>query len=267
VPQNSQTIKERRVKIVSWNVNGIRAVAKKGFYDFCEKEQPDILCLQETKAHPDQLDDAMSSPLGWYAHWSAADRAGYSGTCTFSRVAPQEVRYGIGIPKFDAEGRFVVTRFPEFTLFNCYFPNGGSGPERHQFKQEFLRSFTRYLMAQVRAGERVIVAGDYNVAYLDIDVYDPAGLSTESGFLPEERAWMREFLSTSFIDTFRHFHPKDPHRYTWWSYFHNARLGNRGWRIDHICVTRNLEEHLRSAEILEDVEGSDHCPVRLELEF
>jgi exodeoxyribonuclease-3 len=255
------------VKIVTWNVNGLRAVVQKGFYEFWEAQSPDFLCLQETKCHPDQLQDALSSPLGWKSFWSSAQRPGYSGTVTFSRETPERVDHGIDIPKFDAEGRLVVTQFKDFTLYNCYFPNGGSGQERHDFKQEFLNRFSYHLQKRVAAGENVIVVGDYNVAYLDIDVYDPKALSSESGFLPEEREWMRHFLEKGFIDGFRYFHPEEKHRYTWWSYFQNARVGNRGWRIDHICVSRGLEKKIKAVEILDRQEGSDHCPVVMEIDL
>lgn len=255
------------VKIITWNVNGIRAVAQKGLWDFIRREQPDVLCLQETKAHPDQLDRELVEPAGWTSGWSASSRPGYSGVATFSRTRPLEMGPGFGVRKFDAEGRVLVSKFPGFTLYNAYFPNGGSGPERHEFKQEFLRRFGTHVQRQAEAGESVIVVGDYNVAYLDIDVFDPKSLAEESGFLPEERAWMREFLDRGFVDAFRHLHPRALHRYTWWSYQLNARAGNRGWRIDHICVSRDLAPRLRSAEILDSVTGSDHCPVVVELEM
>jgi exodeoxyribonuclease-3 len=255
------------MKIITWNVNGIRSITQKGFYDFWERENPDFFCLQETKAHPDQLHDALAAPLGWKSFWSAAGRPGYSGVVTYSRPTPTSVEHGIQIPKFDAEGRIVVTRYEEFSLYNIYFPNGGSGEERHLFKQEFLNRFAYHLNKRVRAGEKLIVVGDYNIAYLDIDVHNPTGLAKESGFLPEERKWMVDFLEGGFIDTFRYFHPNEPNRYSWWAYYENAKVTNRGWRIDHICVTRNLEKHLKSCEILDQQEGSDHCPVRLELDL
>lgn len=255
------------MKIITWNVNGLRSVVQKGFAEFLKSEGPDILCLQETKCHPDQLDESMTMAPAWQSFWSAAQRPGYSGTATICKVAPVEVKHGFGIPKFDTEGRMVVTKFPSFTLYNVYFPNGGARLERHHYKQEFLKRFGQHLIQQARQGEPLIVVGDYNVAYLDHDVYDPKSLSSESGFLPEERQWMVGFLEAGFIDTFRYLHPKDEDRYTWWAYYENARVGNRGWRIDHICVTRNLEKRIRSVEILDQVMGSDHCPVRLEIDL
>ncbi len=255
------------MKIITWNVNGIRAVAQKGFHEFVQREKPDILCLQETKAHPDQLDSSLVTLPGLRSYWSAAQRPGYSGTATFCREQPVEVKHGFGIPRFDTEGRIVMTRFAAFTLFNVYFPNGGSGPERHQYKQDFLKRFGDHLTKRAQAGENIILVGDYNVGYLDIDVYDPVHLSTESGFLPEEREWMRNWLNGGFIDGFRYFHPDEKHRYTWWSYFQNARIGNRGWRIDHISVSRSLEKKLKSVEILDAQTGSDHCPVVAEIDI
>lgn len=255
------------MKIITWNVNGMRAIVQKGFADFCHAERPDIIGIQETKCHPDQLDVPARTLKGYEDYWSAAQRPGYSGTATFTKVKPRAVRHGFGIPAFDAEGRMVVTEYDQFTLYNCYFPNGGGGPDRHVFKQNFLKHFSHYLVKRVRAGENVIVMGDYNVAYLDLDVYDPVALAKESGFLPEERAWMRGFLSRGFTDTFRHFHADEPHRYSWWSYFKNARTGNRGWRIDHICVSPGLVPKLKSVDILDQQMGSDHCPVRLEIDL
>ena len=252
------------MKIVTWNINGIRAVMGKGLTEFWEKETPDILCLQETKAHPDQVSNE-AFPKGWTGYWSAAQRAGYSGVATFCREQPLSVEYGIGIPKFDAEGRIVVTKFKSFTLYNIYFPNGGSGDERHLFKQEFLKRLQQHLSKKVQEGENIVLVGDYNVAYLDIDVYNPKELSKESGFLPEERQWMTQFLEGGFIDSFRYFHPQEKNRYTWWSYFQNARATNSGWRIDHICVSRSLEKKLKSCQIYEGQEGSDHCPVIAEI--
>jgi exodeoxyribonuclease-3 len=253
------------MKIITWNVNGMRAVLQKGLHDFWRSEAPDFFCLQETKCHPDQFENDDLVLPGWTGFWSSARRAGYSGTATFCKQVPAEVHHGFGIGKFDTEGRMVVTKTSDFWLFNVYFPNGGSSPERHAYKQEFLHRFGAYLHRLVQRGEKVIVVGDYNVAYLDADVYDPKGLAQESGFRPEERAWMANFLEGGFIDCYRYFYPDESERYTWWAYYENARVSNRGWRIDHICVSRNLESRLKSVAILDQQQGSDHCPVRLEL--
>jgi exodeoxyribonuclease III len=255
------------MKIISWNVNGIRSCSQKGLFEFLESESPDLLCLQETKAHRDELEDAIVAPLGYQSYWSAARKKGYSGTVIYARKTPDEVLYGIGIEKYDAEGRFVIVRYGKLWVYNVYFPNGGAGEDRHNFKQEFLMKFQRHLKRHLEAGDQVIVVGDYNVAYLPQDVWDPDGLSTESGFLPTERKWFGGFLKDGFIDSFRYFHPDEKDRYSWWSYFEQARPMNRGWRIDHICVSENLKSRLRSANILEEQMGSDHCPVVAEVEI
>jgi len=255
------------VKIVTWNVNGIRAVAQKGLHEFVASEKPDFLCLQETKAHPDQLEKEVRELKGYTGYWSAAQRPGYSGTVIFCKEKPDEVAYGFGIPRFDAEGRMVVLKTKKFTLYNVYFPNGGSGQDRHDYKQEFLKRFAHHLVKKATNGENIILVGDYNVAYMDEDVYNPKELSSESGFLPEERKWMVNFLEKGFIDGFRYFHGQEKNRYTWWSYFQNARIANRGWRIDHICVSRSLEKALKRVEILDHQMGSDHCPVVAELKI
>ena len=253
------------MKIVSWNVNGIRAAYKKGFVEFIERLDPDLLCVQETKAQREQCEPAIVNAAGRASFWSSAKRKGYSGTATFCKTEPVSVSYGIGNEDYDSEGRFVITEFEDFTLYNIYFVNGGSGKERHDFKQRFLADLSAHLKPLIAAGKKIIVAGDYNVAHREIDIYDPKGLAGESGFLPEERAWFDSFLALGFVDTFRHFHPNQADRYTWWSYVERGRLGNRGWRIDYLCVTQNLLPRLKSAEVLDGQMGSDHCPVILEL--
>lgn len=254
------------MKIVSWNVNGIRACAKKGLQDFVALEKPDILCLQETKAHIDQVEEATRK-LGYEeSYWSSAKRKGYSGVATFVNRKPLEVKNGWGIEEYDSEGRIMITSYPEFDLYNIYFPNGGSGEVRHLFKQKFLADLNVHLKERIAAGKSLIVVGDYNVAPEGIDVYDPVELADESGFLPEERAWFKAFLELGFVDTFRHLHPGEKDRYTWWSYRELARIGNRGWRIDFVCVTKDLLPQVKSAEVHDQVEGSDHCPVSIVLE-
>ncbi len=256
-----------KVKLVSWNVNGIRASSKKGLLDFVQDEKPDILCLQETKAHIDQCEEPLRK-LGYEnSYWSSAVRKGYSGTATFVHPEPLAVSTGIDVKEYDSEGRFVITEHGYFDLYNIYFPNGGSGEERHLFKQKFLKDLNAHLKAKLKKGKPIIVVGDYNVAHKEIDVYDPVRLSAESGFLPEERQWFDSFLELGFIDTFRYFHPGEKNKYSWWSYRELARPPNRGWRIDYICVSKGLQKNLRSAQVLDQVEGSDHCPVMAELEF
>lgn len=255
------------MKIVSWNVNGIRACAPKGLNEFLARARPEVLCLQETKAHEDQLSPDLYK-LGYrHAYWACANRRGYSGVATFTDREPVRVERGLKMEPYDTEGRIVVTEFPEFELYNIYFPNGGSGEERHLFKQTFLKDLTTYLKPKLEAGTPLIVVGDYNIAHREIDVFDPVRLSKHSGFLPEEREWIDSFLKMGFVDTFRHFYPEVKERYSWWSYREFARISNRGWRIDYICVSENLKDKLKSAAIFEDVQGSDHCPVMVELDI
>ena len=235
--------------------------------DFFSKMKPDLLCIQETKAHPDQVEDDLISPFGWQSVWSSSYRPGYSGTLTYFKTPPQSIRRGIGIKKFDCEGRFVITEYNGFLLYNVYFPNGGSGDERHRFKQEFLARFKDHIEERLQTGHEIILVGDYNVSPQEIDVYDPVRLANESGFLPEEREWFKQFLNIGFIDLFRHFHPDEKFRYTWWNYLDQGRTGNRGWRIDHICISRGLIGRVKSCDILDDITGSDHCPVMCELDL
>jgi exodeoxyribonuclease-3 len=258
-----------QLKICSWNVNGIRACYKNeaGLRQYLDQQRPDILCLQETKAHLEQV-EPDTQKLGYKnSLWSSAKRKGYSGVATFSNLDAQNELKGWGQTQYEDEGRIVWSRYPQFDLYNIYFPNGGSGDERHQFKQQFLKDLNSHLKSEIKLGRSIVLVGDYNVAHKEIDVYDPVRLSKESGFLPEERAWFSQFLEIGFIDTFRHFHPHDKERYSWWSYRELARVNNRGWRIDYVCITQNLLKNLKSAEILDQVTGSDHCPVTATLQF
>ena len=249
------------MKLVSWNVNGIRACSKKGFLSFLKKFKPDILCIQETKAHPDQISAEVKDSLLGHTFWSISDVSGYSGVAVFSKIKPKKVEDQMGIDKFDREGRFLEVDYGDFILFNIYFPNGSSSEERHNFKQEFLQRILYYFKKRKAQKKELIVVGDYNAAYLDIDVFDPQALSSVSGFLPEERAWFQEFLSLGFIDVYRYFYPDKTQSYTWWSYRENARRLNRGWRIDHICVTSGFKKRLKKVEILDQEMSSDHCPI------
>jgi exodeoxyribonuclease-3 len=255
------------LRIISWNVNGVRAVHKKGFMEFWANLKPDILCLQETKCQKDQLTPDILNPFDYQSHWSCALRKGYSGVATFHKDEIQSMTPGIGVEKFDSEGRIVITKHEKFTLYNIYFPNGASGKDRHEYKMEFLRTLNAHLKPLVDRGEPIIVVGDYNVAPTDIDVYDPIKLARASGFLPEEKEWFQSFLNLGFIDTFRHFHPDEKQRFSWWNQMERGRLGNRGWRIDIISVTKNLLPYIKSADIADEIEGSDHCPVILDVSF
>jgi exodeoxyribonuclease III len=255
------------MKIVSWNVNGIRACYKKNLKEFILKEAPDVLCLQEVKAHIDQV-EAEAKMLNFkYSHWSSALRKGYSGVATFHNDEVKQVYTGIEQPEYTTEGRFVITEHQHFDLYNIYFPNGGSGPDRHEFKQKFLRDLYIHLKQKLLTGRQIVVVGDYNIAHSELDIYDPAKLATTSGFLPEERKWMTEFFELGFIDSFRSLFPSAKEKYSWWSYREFAKVGNRGWRIDYISVSHGLQKHLKHAHIFDDVEGSDHCPISVTLDL
>lgn len=252
------------MKIICWNVNGIRACFKKGLPDFIEKEKPDVFCVQESKAWQDQVDQDILSLKGMKSHWAQAKRKGYSGVTTFLNEE-LEIQVGIGVERFDDEGRVIISRHKDFDLYNIYFPNGASGAERQAYKMDFLKTLKGHLGEKLKSGREVIVLGDFNIAHRDIDIFDPQRFAKTSGFLPEERAWLSEFIDMGFVDSFRKFHPEVKERYSWWNQIERARVGNRGWRIDMICVSKGLEKKLVSADILHDVEGSDHCPIKLEI--
>ncbi len=262
------------MKIASWNVNGVRSCFQKGELEaFVEEASPDVLCLQETKTHPDQLNsppDSRIKSLGGYPFqtWSSCGvKKGYSGTVTFSRSPASEFAGGqMGIKKFDYEGRIAASDHGPFILLNIYFPNGAMTQERHLFKQEFLRRLPPFLQKIRRQTKKeLVVAGDYNAAYLDIDVFSPETLGKTSGFLPEERLWMRRFLQDGWTDVFRYFFPEKEEAFTWWSHREGARRRNRGWRIDHIFVTEGLKPLLKGVKIFSGQHGSDHCPIMMEL--
>lgn len=252
------------MKIISWNVNGIRACVKKGFLNFLTSHQPDVMCIQETKAHKEQLTEDVITPKGYQSYWSSAERKGYSGTLTYIKegLNLEEVKYGIGIKKFDSEGRFVITQVQGMTIYNIYFPNGSSGDVRHQYKMDFLKKFLSHIKKEQKKNKNLIILGDFNVAPEDIDVFDPVGLKNVSGFLPEEKEWFKKFSKEGFLDTFRFKNPKKQ-VFSWWSYREMARISNRGWRIDHICVSESLKKKVEKAELWCDISGSDHCPAVL----
>jgi len=255
------------MKMISWNVNGIRACAKKGLTEFLSSAKPDIFCIQETKAHLEQVEPNIQN-LGFeHFYWSSAQRKGYSGVASFMHKKPEKVEKGWGLLDYDNEGRLLITDHGSYDVYNIYFPNGGSGEPRHIFKQAFLKELNLHLKEKIKKGREIIVLGDYNVAHREIDVFDPVRLSSVSGFFPEEREWFSSFLDLGFVDTFRHFYPEEKEKYSWWSYRELARISNRGWRIDCICVTKGLVKKLQSAQILSEVEGSDHCPVMIEIDI
>ncbi len=252
------------MKLYSWNVNGIRAVQKKGFVDWVLQETPDVLCLQETKAHFYQLDEELTNIEGYYSYWNAPARKGYSGVTTYTREKPVSVWYGIGVDRYDEEGRMIVTEYPAFTLLNIYFPNGQKDQDRLDYKLEFYDAVLAYCKGLVDDGKKVAVCGDFNTAHHSIDLKNPKSNEKNSGFLPIEREYLDKWMDSGFIDSFRYFYP-DTVKYSWWSYKFQARPNNVGWRIDYFVVSSNLIDCVRNADILCDVMGSDHCPVALYL--
>jgi exodeoxyribonuclease-3 len=256
----------KKFRILSWNVNGIRAAYKKGFVHWLPKENPDIICIQETKAMKEQLPVDLINVGTYKSFFSSAERKGYSGVATYSKSEPVSVANGIGIKKFDSEGRFIITDFDDFLLFNIYFPNGKAKKERLQYKMDFYDSFLKHLKKLKKQGKKIVVCGDVNTAHKEIDLARPKENAKISGFLPEEREWIDKLLAAGFIDTFRVFNDKGDN-YTWWDMMTRARDRNVGWRIDYFFISENLSGNLKSATILPDVMGSDHCPVGIELKF
>ena len=253
------------MRLVSWNVNGIRAVAKKGFRDSVEKMEADVLCLQETKAQPEQLTPDIYCLDGYKEYFHSAERKGYSGTAVFSRKEPREVSFGLGEDAFDHEGRTIEMDFGDFILYNIYFPNGGQGPERLAFKLAFYDCFLEKIERQMRAGKDIIVCGDVNTAHREIDLANPAANAKISGFLPEERVYMDLFAEKGLIDSFRMLYPDREKAYSWWSYKTFARSRNVGWRIDYFFITETLRNRVLDSGMMSEVEGSDHCPIFLDL--
>jgi exodeoxyribonuclease-3 len=253
------------MRIISYNVNGIRAAIKKGFIDWLKTNPAEVICLQETKAQDSDIDVKELEKLGFHHHWYSAQKKGYSGVAVFSKIKPDQVILGNGHKESDDEGRVIQLDFGDIRLINAYFPSGTSGDIRQDFKYSWLKEFTAYLEKLKKKNPKIILCGDYNIAHEEIDIHDPKGNKNSSGFLPDERAWMTDFLKRGWIDTFRVFH-SEPHRYSWWSQrFPSVRLNNKGWRIDYITVTTPLEKQLVGADIFPDVKHSDHCPVFLEI--
>ncbi len=252
------------MKLYSWNVNGVRAAERKGFVDWLNKTQPDVLCLQETKARKEQLPESLLEGHGYHTYWHSAEKAGYSGVATYTKEEPTFVQEGLGIPRFDAEGRVLITEHPDFLLYNIYFPNGQRDQERLDYKLDFYEELLVILDEQVESGVNVVVTGDWNTAHKEIDLAHPKANSKTSGFLPEERALIDRYMEHGYVDTFRLFHP-EPERYSWWTYRMGARARNVGWRIDYFFVNTGFIDRIIDADIYDEVMGSDHCPVSLEI--
>ena len=247
-------------KILCWNVNGIRAVAGKGFLEWLHRESPDILCLQETRVHPDQLSKDLHEPSGYYTYWNYSERKGYGGVACFTKEKPLRVYYDFEAAGLDLEGRVIIAEYPEFTLLNIYFPNGKKDDNRLKYKLDFYDVFLLFVDPLKAKGERLIICADFNTAHKEIDLARPKQNESISGFLPVERAWMDKFAAYGYVDTFRHFN-KEPNQYTWWDLKSRARERNVGWRIDYFFVTENLLSSVSKAFIMPEVIGSDHCPV------
>jgi exodeoxyribonuclease III len=253
------------LKIYSWNVNGLRAVSKKGLFEWIEAEKPDILCLQETKLQEETLADNIRNIEGYNSYFSFAEKKGYSGVVTYCRSEPISVKYGVGIQKFDSEGRIVITEFEEFTLFNIYFPNGQKDEHRLRYKLEFYDNLLEYWNAEVEKGKKLIICGDYNTAHTPMDIKNAKANEKTSGFLQIERDWLDKLIKNGYTDTYRYVNPEKI-EYSWWSNMFKSRERNVGWRIDYHFVSNNLLPKVKDAQILTEIFGSDHCPIMVEIE-
>ncbi len=256
----------KNLKLISWNVNGIRAVAKKGFHEWFKNENPDILCIQETKAWEEQLDDSLTKIDGYNSYFCQGERKGYSGTALYTKEEPIGVERGFGIEKFDNEGRIIIAEYKEFTLYNIYYPNGKKDAIRLKYKMDFYETFQKHAVDLLKKGKKLIICGDVNTAHKEIDLARPKANEKVSGFLPEERAWIDRFLAEGFIDTLRMFND-NPDVYTWWDMVTRARDRNVGWRIDYFYISENLKKNIANAFVISDVMGSDHCPIGIEIKF
>lgn len=253
-------------KIVSWNVNGVRAAVKKGLVDWILQENPDILGLQEIKAKEDQIPAELKNLPGYHTFWNPAERPGYSGVAVLSKKKPLSVKKGIGLPKYDCEGRVIEADYGDFVLLNIYFPNGGSGEERLGFKLDFYMEALKYFGSLRKKGKKLVICGDYNTAHHEIDLKNPKENEDTSGFMPVERVWLDKLVAMGFVDTFRLFN-QNPDQYTWWDMRTRARERNAGWRIDYHFVSDDLKPFLEGAYISPEVTGSDHCPAGLLLKI
>jgi len=255
------------MKIITYNVNGIRSAINKNWLAWLQATDADVVCLQEIKATKDDVKELLLvEQLGYQHYWFPAEKKGYSGTAIFCKQTPQHVEYGCGIADFDREGRCIRVDFDEVSVMSAYFPSGSSGDERQIFKYRFLDEFGKYLTLLKVEHPNLLICGDYNICHKPIDIHNPKSNANSSGFLPEEREWMEDFIESGFIDTFRHLN-KEPHNYTWWSYRANARAKNLGWRIDYVLASKELETKIKRATILPEAKHSDHCPVMVELVF
>jgi len=253
------------LKILSYNVNGIRAALKKGFADWLKTTEADLICIQETKALEDQVDTSVLKDLGYYHYWFSAQKKGYSGVAIFSKKKPNKVIFGSGIDHMDFEGRIIRADFDSFSVMSLYLPSG-TNLDRLDYKFKFMKEFKEYIYGLKQEIPRLIICGDYNICHQAIDIHDPVRNKKVSGFLPEERIWLEGFLQSGFIDSFRHLNSESD-QYSWWSYRANSRNNNKGWRIDYALVSDSLKENIKRAYLLPEAKHSDHCPLGVELKF
>ena len=254
------------MRLVSWNVNGLRAAIRKGFWDWLKEDAPAVLCLQETRIQEAQLTSRMRHPPGYHTFWHSAERKGYSSVATFCRRQPLATHHGFGQAHFDVEGRVLINRHPDFTLVNVYFPNGRRSHERVAYKIEFYDALLDFCTGLWEQGQKLVICGDYNTAHRPIDLARPKQNQKTSGFLPKEREALERWLDRGFVDVFRRLYP-ETEAYTWWTYRSDARARNVGWRIDYFLISEDLMSCVEDAAILGDVPGSDHCPISLELDL
>lgn len=253
------------MKIASYNVNGIRAAIKKGFLDWLVAAKPDVICLQETKAHKEQLDLSLFEEAGYpYHYWFSAQKKGYSSVAILCKEKPEEVVYGTGIDYMDNEGRNLLVRYPSLSIMSLYLPSG-TNTDRLDYKFKYMDDFLQYTKELRKTDPNLVICGDYNICHQAIDIHDPVRNKTVSGFLPEERAWLSELLESGFIDSFRHLN-KSPDQYSWWSYRAGARGNNKGWRLDYALVSTPIEKRIKKAQILQAAVHSDHCPITVEID-
>ncbi len=254
-----------RVDVISWNVNGLRSVARKGWINWLEAEQPDVLCMQEVRVTPDQLDDELIRPLGYKSFFASAEKKGYSGVSVYSKLEPEDVIVGLGDERFDNEGRTITIRYKDFTVVNAYFPNGQRDHGRVPYKLDYCDSFLEYCQRLRECGERLILCGDFNTAHRPIDLARPESNKNTTGFLSIERDWIDKLLVHGFIDVYRKTNGDIEGRYTWWSNRKGVRERNVGWRIDYFFLSPDLISNVKSVEHLSEILGSDHCPIKIEL--
>ena len=253
------------MKIISYNLNGIRAATTKGFINWLEEESPDVICIQETKAQIDQMPTFELNAIGYESYYFSAQKKGYSGVAILCKRKPDQVIYGMGIEKYDYEGRFIRADYGEMSIISVYHPSGTSSELRQDFKMQWLTDFQNYIKELSKTRKELVICGDYNICHREIDIHDPKGNAKNSGFLPEEREWMEGFISSGYTDSFRYLYPETKDKYSWWSYRHNSREQNKGWRIDYCMVSDSIKDRIISADILAEVKHSDHCPVSLTL--